>query len=76
MKLSPGVNFINILCTDFSYEILVPKVTKLAFGFEILAPNILYEKRAHKMLMKLTPGEQSSNLKDFISFSIGQIVTS
>ncbi len=26
----------------------------LTFGFEILAPKILYEKRALKMLMKLT----------------------
>jgi len=34
---------------------LAPKITKLAFGFEILAPKILYKKRAHMMLMKLTP---------------------
>ncbi len=29
-----GVNFINILRTRFSYEILAPKITKLCFGFE------------------------------------------
>jgi len=38
---------------------LAPKTTKLAFGFEILAPKILYEKRAHKRLMKLTPDQAS-----------------
>jgi len=37
------------------YKILSPKITKLYFGFEILAPKISYEKCAHKMLMKLTP---------------------
>jgi len=34
---------------------LAPKTTKLALGFEILAPKTLYKKRAHKTLMKLTP---------------------
>jgi len=29
--------------------------TKLAYGSEILAPKILYEKRVCKTLMKLTP---------------------
>jgi len=28
----------------FLYKILVPKITKLCFGFDILAPKILYEK--------------------------------
>jgi len=31
------------------------KITKLSFGFEILVPKILYEKRARKTLMKLAP---------------------
>jgi len=51
-----GVNFINLLRAHLSYEILVPKTTKLAFGFEILAPKILYKKRTKKTLMKLTTG--------------------
>jgi len=38
------------------YEILAPKTMKLAFGFEILVPKILYKKRTLKMLMKLTTG--------------------
>jgi len=39
-----------------SCKILAPKTTKLAFGFDILAPKILYKKRAQKTLMKLTTG--------------------
>jgi len=41
--------------TRFSYKILAPKTTKLALGFEILAPKTSYKNRAHKTLMKLTP---------------------
>jgi len=37
---------------------LVPKTTKLAFGFEILAPKILYEIHVQKTLMKFTIGQQ------------------
>jgi hypothetical protein len=55
----PVVNFINVLCASTSYKILAPKTTKLAFGFEILAPKILYKKRARKRLMKLTPDQAS-----------------
>jgi len=60
MKLTPVVNFINILGMHFLYKstFLVTKFcTKLAFGFEILAPKILYEKCAREMLMKLTTGD-------------------
>jgi len=56
VKWATVVNFINIFCAYFSNKILAPKTTKLAFGFEILAPKILYEKPAHKMLVKLTAG--------------------
>jgi len=37
-------------------QVLAPRITKLCFGFEILAPKILYEKRAHITLMKLMAG--------------------
>ncbi len=40
----PVVNFISVFCSCFLYKILAPKTTKLAFGFEILATKILYEK--------------------------------
>jgi len=36
----------------FLNEILAPKITKLCFGFEVLAPKISYERTT---LMKLTP---------------------
>jgi hypothetical protein len=39
----------------FNVDEIDTKTTKLAFGFEILAPKISYKKRARKMLMKLTP---------------------
>jgi hypothetical protein len=56
MKLTPAVNFINVLRTCFSYKILAPKITK---------PNVTREKlhicfctkTERKMLLKLTPGD-------------------
>ncbi len=39
------------------------KATKLAFGFEIFAPKVLYEKRECIMLMKLTPVVNFINVK-------------
>jgi len=40
MKLTPGVNFINVLRTHFLHNILALKITKVCFGFEIfLAPK-------------------------------------
>ncbi len=42
--------------------------TKLAFGFEILAPKISYEQCLRKTLMKLTPCVRSlHNIKNMIS---------
>jgi len=54
-KLLAGI-FINVLRAHFLQEILVPKIIKLCFVFEVLAPKILYEKCAGITLMKLTPG--------------------
>ncbi len=48
MKHTPIVNFINILCTNFLYEHC------FSTYFLALFKN-LYEKRAHKTLMKLIP---------------------
>jgi len=39
-----AVNFINVLRAHFPYKILAPKTTKLAFGFEILAPKNFVQK--------------------------------
>jgi len=38
--VAAGVNYINVLHTHILYEILAPKITKLCFGFAILAPKI------------------------------------
>ncbi len=51
----PGVNFINLLSARFSSEILVPKTSKLCFGFEIFGTKILCEKRMRKMLQIVKP---------------------
>jgi len=56
MKLTPAINFINILRASFSYEILAPKYTKLCFGFEIFWCQNIGKKSERKMLMTLTPG--------------------
>ncbi len=49
-----GVNFINILCVPFLYKTLVPKITKLCFGFEIFWSTNIGKKSSQKMLIKLT----------------------
>jgi len=59
VRLSQVVNFINIICTSFLCEILLPKITKLCFGFDIFWHHNIDEKSASKMLMKLTPEKQS-----------------
>jgi len=40
----------------FFANILVPKITKLCFGFETFWRQNIGEKNTHKMLMKLTQG--------------------
>jgi hypothetical protein len=56
VKLTPGVNFINILFPRFLYKILAPKITKPNVTREKLPKRLAYEKCACKMLMKLTAG--------------------
>ncbi len=45
----------------FFANILVPKITKLCFEFEIIWRQNSGEKSANKMLMKLTPGYATEN---------------
>jgi len=52
----PGVNFINILRAYFLYESKLSSFSLVTFGFVIFGAKISYEKRACKMLMKLTTG--------------------
>jgi len=55
-----GVNFINVLPTRAFFECkplwqLFGSFSQVTFGFVIFGAKILYEKCAHKTLMKLTP---------------------
>jgi len=54
MKLSQGVNFINILCAHFLYKVLHTAFFYLHVTREKLPKILLYEKGSRKMLMKLT----------------------
>jgi len=56
MKLTPAVNFINVLCANFMYECLFGSYFNLNVTREKVPKKHLYEKLAHIMLMKLTPG--------------------
>jgi len=57
--LCNGVNFINVLCAHFLYKILAPEIIKPNVTREKLLKLLSYKKHAHKMLMKLTPGQLS-----------------
>jgi len=52
--LPPGVNFINILCTNFLYKHLFCSFFYVHVTRSKLPKQRLYEKFARKMLMKLT----------------------
>ncbi len=52
----PGVNFINVLHAQYSYKILMPKITKPNVFREKMLNSLSYEKGGQKMLMKLTTG--------------------
>jgi len=62
MKLTPGVNFINIIwaafmCTD-------PKSTKYTDNLTVLFALLgsMHEKALGKMLIKLTPGSKQLDI--------------
>jgi hypothetical protein len=59
---TPAVNFINILYVQFLYKILAPKITKPNVTREKLLNFLAYEKCVHKMLMKLTPAVNFTNI--------------
>jgi len=64
VKLTPAVNFINVLCARFLYKILAPKNSSPKHSFVILGAKILYEKCIRKTLMKLklTPDLRSKTV--------------
>jgi hypothetical protein len=57
VKLTPGVNFPNILRAAFSYKrFFCAALMCLQFGFVNFWRKDFGAKAAHKMLAKLTPG--------------------
>jgi len=71
-KVSPGVNFIHILCTSFMYESKLSSFSLITFGFAIFWCQKIGKKVAHKMLMKLTLGqnEVSDEIEQLISLRL------
>jgi len=57
LSYSVGVNFINILNTNFSYECHFVSFLYVHVTREKLPKQRLYEKFVRKMLMKLTIGK-------------------
>jgi len=53
MKLTTGVNFINIKCANFSYKTFFGQ---LFSSYMYIKKRRLYKKFAHLTLMKLTAG--------------------
>ncbi len=63
MKLTPGVNFTNILVADFA--LIGPKSAKQHCWFDCLLfahSGSAHVKAAHRTLMKLTPGVNFTNI--------------
>ncbi len=54
VKLTPAVNFINILRARFSYENELNSFSLIMFDFAIFLRQNIDKKVARKMLMKLT----------------------
>jgi len=55
-SVGQGGNFINVLHVHFLYKIFGAKISNPKASFVAFGAKILYEKSAHKMLMKLTQG--------------------
>jgi len=74
MKLTPGVNFINILRTFLRWYFWAKKIQTQNTAFVIFGDKILYKKCARKTLMKFTPvlptnsGRKLHSLLNFMIF--------
>jgi len=67
------INFINILQAAFSYQkVLCTPFMCLQFGFVIFWQKEFGTKAAYKMLVKLTPGVNVTNLLFFVSNAAAQ----
>jgi hypothetical protein len=56
MKLTAGVNFINVLSAPYSYESILGSFSLVTVKFEIFWRKNIGAKDAQKMLMKLNTG--------------------
>ncbi len=54
VKLTPGINFINILCTTFLYKCVLIGISLVEVGFVTFYRKNNSAKAARKMLLKLT----------------------
>jgi hypothetical protein len=68
VKLTPGVNFINIYVNIFFVEKCFPQL--FSHGFLIFWHKNIGTKVKRKMLMKLTPGRQCAHSSFGKSYSI------
>ncbi len=62
MKLTPGVNFINILIRVFCTKFWCQKLQSWVLGLKFSGTKILYKNRSCKLLMKLTAGVIFTNI--------------
>jgi len=58
VRLTPGVNFTNILRAAFSYEFFCAAFMCLLFGFVLFWQKDFGAKAAHEMLVKLIPDQR------------------
>jgi len=56
VKLTQGVNFINILCAPFCVKVFCAAFLLLHFGFVVFWQKNISTKATCKMLVKLTTG--------------------
>ncbi len=61
MKLTLGLNFINVKRANFTYE-------SLFYGYVLALNEVLYKKHACKTLMKLTLGGKRERGKSGLAY--------
>ncbi len=70
VKLSPGVNFINIFWTHFSYKNLAPKQWNPKHSSGIFWAKISYEKRTQKRWWNWPLNKLVSQMYCAVSFTL------
>jgi hypothetical protein len=72
MKLTPVVNFTNILRAHLYQYSCAENSSNLKCKYKKLRAKLLYKKGAHKILVKLTPGftaEEASDVQEIGHFA-------